>query len=284
LQPGIRATNAPSAAVLQTLFTGYGVPGARNPLLNLGFNNDGSLFVQNGGQNYRGPTDANGYMVIGGNVRMPVGQQIDYINGLERKAAFLKADYALSDRATAYAQFMFVDPNVTTASGGSLTQFPALTTIPVTNPFIPADLRTVLASRPTPTAAFAWNARYVGVPYKNWEERYQVQQYLLGLKGDITDGWTFDLFTSYDQSVHDQTMHQAVLKSQVQRLLNAADGGASICAGGFNPFGDANARSLSAQCRAFITKDAFSKESLDQTQVQGQAVYLRVRTIAPKAR
>ncbi len=87
-------------------------------------------------------------------------------NGLERKTAFLKTDYKLSDSYSAYAQFMYVDPTVSTASGGSLTQFPALTTIPVTNPFIPADLRTVLASRPNPNADFGWNARYVGVPYK----------------------------------------------------------------------------------------------------------------------
>jgi outer membrane receptor protein involved in Fe transport len=264
------ATNAPSAAVLTTLFTGYGIPGARNPLLNLGFNNDGTLFVQTGAVNYRGPTNGDGYMVVGGNVRMPVGQQIDYINGLERKSAFLKTDYDFSDSITAYAQFLYSNPVVTTASGGSLTQFPALTTIPVTNPFIPADLQTVLASRPQPTAAFGWNARYVGVPYKNWAEGYTVQQYVLGAKGDITERWTFDVFASYDQSVHDQTMHEAVLKTQVQRLLNAPDGGASLCAGGFNPFGDANARSLSPQCKAFITKDAFSKEVLDQTIVQGQ--------------
>jgi outer membrane receptor protein involved in Fe transport len=264
------ATNAPNAAVLQTIFTGYGIAGARNPLLNLGFNNDGTLFVQTGAVNYRGPTDANGYMVIANNVRMPVGQQIDYINGLERKTAFLKTDYKLSDSYTAYAQFMYVDPTVTTASGGSLTQFPALTTVPVTNPFIPADLRTVLASRPTAAAPFTWNARYVGVPYKGWEENYQVQQYMLGLKGDIAGSWTFDAFGSYDESVHDQTMHHAVLKTQVQRLLNAPDGGASLCAGGFNPFSDANARSLSAACQDFITEDAFSNETLSQTQVQAQ--------------
>lgn len=264
------ATNAPNAAVVQTLFTGYGVAGARNPLLNLGFNNDGSLFVQTGAVNYKGPTDGNGYMVTGGNVRMPVGQQIDFFNGLERKSAFLKTDYQLTDSYTAYAQFMYVNPTVSTESGGSLTQFPALTTIPVTNPFIPADLRTVLASRPTPGAPFAWNARYVGVPYKGWDESYQVQQYMVGLKGDIVSSWTFDVFASYDESVHDQTMHDAVQKTQVQRLLNAADGGASLCAGGFNPFGDANARSLSPACQDFITKDAISKESLDQIQVQGQ--------------
>ncbi|MFO1502205.1 MAG: TonB-dependent receptor [Steroidobacteraceae bacterium] len=264
------ATNAPNAAVLQTIFTGYGITGARNPLLNLGFNADGTLFVQTGAVNYKGPNGSNGYAVIGGNVRMPVGQQIDFYNGLDRKSAFLKTDYDLNDSLTAYAQFMYVNPTVTTHSGGSLTQFPALTTIPVTNPFIPADLRTVLASRPTANAPFNWNARYVGVPYKGWDEAYQVSQYLAGLKGRISGSWTFDSFVSYDASVHDQTMHNAVLKTQVQRLLNAADGGASLCSGGFNPFGDANARALSAACQAFITKDAKSTEDLSQTQVQAQ--------------
>ena len=264
------ATNAPNAAVEQGVFSQYGISSARNPLLNLGFNDDGTLFVQTGAVNYRGPTDDNGYMVIGGNVRMPVGQQGNLINRLDRKTAFLKGDYELSPGITAYGQFMYVDLTVNTNSGGSLTQFPALTTIPVTNPFIPTDLRTILASRPDPTAPFNWNGRYVGVPWKNWDENYRVTQYLAGLRGDIAAGWSFDLFGSYDQSQHNQTMHDAVLKSQVQRLLSAPDGGASLCAGGFNPFGDANARALSPQCVSFITKDARSVEDLSQLQFQGQ--------------
>jgi iron complex outermembrane recepter protein len=265
------ASNAPDGAVLTSLFNGYGVAGARNPLAsNLGFNNDGTLFTQTGALNYRGPNGTGGYAIVGGNVRMPVGQQIDYINGLERKTAFVKADYDLTPDLELYGQFMFVDLTTSTASGGSLTQFPSLTTIPVTNPFIPADLRTILASRPTPGARFDWRSRYVGVPYKGWDENYQVQQYLAGLKGSITDGWSFDGFVAYDESTHVSTMHHAVLKRQVQNLLDAPDGGASICAGGFNPFGDTNARSLSAACQAYITKDAISREELSQTQAQFQ--------------
>jgi len=41
---------------------------------------------------------------------------------------------------TAYGQFLYVDTTTTTESGDSPTQFGTLTTIPVTNPFIPADL------------------------------------------------------------------------------------------------------------------------------------------------
>ena len=265
------ATNAPSAAVLQALFTGYGFPGARNPLAsNLGFNNDGTLFTQTGAVNYQGPADANGYMIIANNVRMPVGQQTNFYNGLNRKTAFLKADYDFTPSLTAYGQFMYVDLSVQTSSGSSLTQFGNLTTVPVTNPFIPTDLRTLLASRPNPTASFTWNGRYVGIPYKNWDENYKIQQYLAGVRGDIAPAWTFDAFASYDKTDHDQIMHLAVLKSRVQTLLNAPDGGNSICAGGFNIFGDANTRSLSQGCIDYLTKDATSRENLDQTQVQAQ--------------
>lgn len=266
------ATNAPTVDAVSGVFSGYGVGGLPNNvnLLNLGFNNDGTLFTQTGARNYKGANGTNGYLVVGNNVRMPVGQQIDFANALKRKTAFLKADYDLTPSLTAYGQFMYVDLSVHTASGGSLTQFGTLTTVPVTNPFIPDDLKTILASRPNPNAPFTWNGRYVGVPYKNWDENYVVEQYMAGLKGDIASGWSFDLFASYDQSVHDQQLNDAVIKGRVQTLLNAAGGGASICAGGFNPFGDANARSLSDACVNYITKTAFSKEKLAQTQAQLQ--------------
>jgi len=264
------ATNAPNLGVIQGLFRGYGTAVPTSPLLNLGFNNNGSLFTQTGAINYQGPNGTNDYALVGGNVRMPVGQQGDILNGMKRKTAFLKGDFEITPDLTAYAQFMYVDMDVTTNSGASLTQFPTLTTIPVTNPFIPADLATVLASRPNPTAAFNWNGRYVGVPWKNWDENYQVEQYIAGLKGDIAPGWTFNAFAGYDQSVHTSTMNNAVLKSQVQQLLNAPDGGKSLCAGGFDPFGDANARNLSASCIAFMTTSAISIEKTGQTQAQAQ--------------
>jgi iron complex outermembrane recepter protein len=265
------AANAPSAAAVTSLFNSYGVAGARNPLgSNLGFNNDGTLFTQTGALNYRGPNGTQGYAVVGGNVRQPVGQQIQFLNSLERKSAFVKGDYEFSDSITAYGQFLYVDLTVSSESGSSLTQFPTLTTIPVTNPFIPNDLKPILASRANPNAAFNWSARYVGVPDKIFDENYKVSQYLLGFKGDLSDKWSYDVFGSYDQTKHKLTNRFAVLKSQVQRLLSAADGGNSLCAGGFNPFGDANARSLSPACLAFITTNAVSKEKLTQKQFQAQ--------------
>ncbi|MEC8036002.1 MAG: TonB-dependent receptor [Pseudomonadota bacterium] len=263
------ALNLPSQAALNGVFAQYGVTNPINPTLNLGFNDNGSLFVQTGAINYQGPTTG-AYAVVGGNVRMPVGPQLQILNAFERKSAFAKGEFDLTETLTAYGQFLYVDSTVTTESGGSLTQFAPFTTIPVTNPFIPADLQTLLASRADPAAPFRWSARYVGIPDKGWDENYRVQQYLAGLKGTIAGSWKFDAFASYDETVHNQSMFNAVLKNRVQTLLNAPDGGASICAGGFNPFGIANATSLSQECQDYMTATINSRERLTQTQVQGQ--------------
>ena len=265
------ATNLPNQAAVNSLFASYGVAGPVSNTLNLGFNDDGTLFSQTGARNYRGPTD-DGYAIIAGNVRMPVGPQTVIQNPLDRTSIYSKFDYAFSDSLTLYGQFMHVDSEVQTSSGGSLTQFGTLTTIPVTNPFIPSDLRTLLASRPDPNARFTWNGRYVGLPAKSWDEHYDTSQYLVGLKGSLPfESWTWDVYGSYDDTNHLQSNYNAVLKSQVQNLLNAPDGGNSICAGGFNPFGLANSTAISPPCRAYMTTTAKSTEVLTQANFQGVA-------------
>jgi iron complex outermembrane recepter protein len=261
------ANNLPTQAAYNTVFSSYGSTATVGRTLNLGFNDDGTLFAQTGATNYKGPTTGL-WAIVGGNVRMPVGLQTQLLNGFNRQTAFSKFDYKINDKIKAYGQFLYVDSTVTTASGGSLTQLNTLTSIPVTNPFIPNDLKTILASRPTPTASFTWNGRYVGIPYKSWDENYNVAQFMFGLKGDLAAGWTWDAFGAYDSTEHNQNMNHAVLKSQVQTLLNAADGGASICAGGFNPFGLAHATSLSVACQNYMTTTLHSQEKLTQTQYQ----------------
>ncbi len=140
----------------------------------------------------------------------------------------------------------------------------------MTNPFIPADLRTVLASRPNPTAAFSWNARYVGVPYKNWDESYQVQQYLAGPQGDITEGWTFDVFASYDESVHDQTMHEAVLKTPGAAAAERAGRRRLAVRGRLQSVWRRQCALAFAAVRELHHQEGVQQGDLDQTQVQGQ--------------
>src|SRR5947207_13909966 len=125
-------TNLPSQAAVNALFSGYGAATPVKNTLNLGFNEDGTLFTQTGAKNYRGPT-TNGYAVLAGNVRMPVGPQTIIENPLQRKSVVSKVDYARASQVTGYGQVPDVDSDAFTSSGRSLTQFGTLTTIPVTN-------------------------------------------------------------------------------------------------------------------------------------------------------
>jgi iron complex outermembrane recepter protein len=262
------ATNLPNQTAVNNLFASYGATTPVANSLNLGFNDDGTLFTQTGAKNYKGPT-TDDYRIIGGNVRMPVQKGFYVQNPLERKSVFSKFDYEIGP-VTTYGQILYVDSTVTTNSGNSLTQFGNLTTIPVTNPFIPNDLRALLATRPTPGAPFTWNGRYVGVPFKSWDEQYTTTQYLGGVRGSLPfEDWTWDVFAAYDTTEHVQTNHNAVLKSQVQNLLNAPDGGNSICAGGFNPFGLNHSAFVSDACLRYMTTTAHSTEDLSQTTYQG---------------
>jgi outer membrane receptor protein involved in Fe transport len=260
------ANNLPSQAAVNSVFSSYGVAAAVPRTNNLGFNDNGTLFSQTGAINYRGPVD-NNYALIGGNVRMPVLYQSDLINGLRRENLFNKVEFRFTPDLTGYTQLLHTHSVAHTNSGGSLTQFGlgANTTVPLTNPFIPNDLRTILASRPNASAPFLWNTRFVGIPAKQWDEAYSTDQIIVGLRGNIPyKDWTWDAYVEADRSVHDQTLYNAVLSSRVQELLNAPDGGRSVCAGGFNPFGIANSRSLSDACRNYLSTTAISKEELTQ--------------------
>src|SRR2546429_8484901 len=66
------------------LFSGYGAATPVRNTLNLGFNDNGTLFTQTGAKNYRGPT-TNGYAILAGNVRMPVGPQTIIENRSEER-------------------------------------------------------------------------------------------------------------------------------------------------------------------------------------------------------
>jgi iron complex outermembrane recepter protein len=69
----------------------------------------------------------------------------------------------------------------------------------------------------------------------------------------------------YDSTDLVETQDKAILLSRVRTLLYAADGGASICAGGFNPFGLGNATSISPQCRAYVEAKTHDSTQLTQT-------------------
>jgi outer membrane receptor protein involved in Fe transport len=263
------ASNLPTQAAVNAVFSRYGVTGNVPRTQPFGFNDDGTLFTVTGARNYRGVTDGE-YVVAGGNVRYPFTRSTDVLSPLERKSVFGKFSYDVTDNVTAYGQVLYVNTEDDNNGGTSLTQFGTTPSIPVTNPFIPADLRTLLASRPNPNEPFNFNGRYVGLPNKSFDDRWNTYQLLVGLRGKLPiSDWTYDIYASNDQTERNTTIHKGALLSRFQTLLNAPDGGASICEGGYNPFGDQHARYLSAACVDYLSADINSNETLKQNIVEG---------------
>ena len=258
-------TNLPQQAVVNNVFANYGV--AAGSVLNsrsLGFNDNGTLFGQIGTFNYQGPT-TEFFSTTGGTVRQPVTYQEFVVNPLERKSFFGKVDFNVTDSLTAYGQFLYTKTTATGQVGWSPTLF-VVPTMPATNPFIPADLATVLASRPQPGADFTLNQRFMALDFREFPSDFTVGQYIVGLRGELPfKDWRWDIYGSYDSTDLVETQDKALLNSRMRNLLYAPDGGASICDGGYNPFGLANSMGISAACREYIEAETHDYTQLSQT-------------------
>ena len=143
------------------------------------------------------------------------------------------------------------------AAGQPLCQTTGLV-VPTTNPFIPRDLRTLLNARTGDSPlyvgsganeAFGLGYRFLPTGLREQVFENQVLQGLAGLRGEIAPGWRYDAYYSWGKTTIDQEARGNVNVQQVQRLLEAPDGGVSLCAGGFNPFG---VQPLSDACVAFV--------------------------------
>ncbi|HET7678925.1 MAG TPA: TonB-dependent receptor [Xanthobacteraceae bacterium] len=264
------AGNAPSQAAYNTLFATYGIaPGTVLNSRNLGFNDDGTLFSQIGAFNYRGPTTGL-FSTFGGTVRQPVTMQEYIVQPMTRWNVFAQASYDFTDAIEGYTQILHTDSKVTGQVGWSPTLFNANITVPVTNPFLPAALLPLLASRPTPAAPFVLNSRFMGFEDRKFIADTNLTQFVLGLRGNLGfSNWKWDVYGSHDTVDLVETQDAALLSSRMQQLLNAPDGGRSLCAGGFNPFGLANQLSVSEQCRDYISTETHDVTKTKQSVLEG---------------
>ena len=209
---------------------------------------------------------------------------------LERYTAFGRAEYEINRHAKFYGQFMYTDYTTSTElapAPGSNAPLLAVVTIngntinsvggtgfyvPVTNPFIPADLRTLLANRApvngvsVANSPFVLNKRTSTFGPRHSEERYNTSNFTTGVTGEIGfKDWTYDVYASYGRMSHLTTQTGNVSHQAVQQLLQAADGGASACAGGYNPFG---LQPVSAACQSFVTRTTKNYEDLISRDVE----------------
>ena len=263
--------NAPTLAAFNALMASYGyAPGTVPYQSSFAFNADGTLFTPGGFEffdppklavaNYRYPRDPvffNEHLYTY-NFSPFVAMQLP----LERKSAFVRTEFDLGESASVYAQGLYADYSVRLQAAPT----PLFDTfLPVTNPFIPDDLSLLLASRPKPAADFDIWKRLSELGPRVSDNQSDVYQATVGVSGEIFGGWQYDAYVQV--GANDQTDHQTgnVLTSRIEELTFAPDGGVSICAGGFDPFG---LGSISRECLDYVAVDASNHESVDQTIVE----------------
>lgn len=269
------AGNLATQAAINSVFSQYGTPpGAVHPSQQLYVNTDGTLFT---GvvplQDYKGPTGAAaGYTTATGSLIYDTSRDAFLITPENRYTSFTNAKYDLTDSIQAYSQFLYVHNKDSTRIGWNAV-YPGTATaagleIPVTNPYVPAGLAQILASRPDPTAPFTYDGRLQSLGYRRWDETFNTLQATIGATGalDSIDG-TWDVYYSRGLMGQDEVRENYTALSALQKLVDAPDGGSSICAGGFNPFAGPGA-SLSQACKAYSLADTNTLTDIEQDDVE----------------
>jgi iron complex outermembrane recepter protein len=274
--------NAPSQAAVDQVFANYGVAAGSVPASGsfIGFNMDGTLFSRGAFnnaaldvQNFRYDSD----LSVNSNLFPDLySYNFDAVNiltsPLERRSLMSKMNYKLGGKAEMFAQIGWTEydadialaptpvPTVFTRAPGDPLAGPGDATsvlvepgrapqallIPVTNPFIPADMKALLASRTGddpniagsgPTEPFQMRQRTLSAGLRQSGFNNDVVSYLLGVRGDIVNSWRWEAYASEGHTKIVTSQAGNINTNVLQSLLEAPDGGVSQCEGGFNPFG-----------------------------------------------
>lgn len=274
----VGGTNAPSQAAVNTYFAQFGAPAgaiSRTSSAGFGFNPDGSLFnvgPNNGSvYNYQAITDSQG-RPLNDIYQSSVRNRSYYFRGtqnpLERWSSFVKGDWALNNNIHFYGQALYTNYNSIVQSDATVTSATQIPTVPLSNPFLVnllaanPGVQTLLNSRATPGAPIQINKRFLGLGgYRTATNANNIYQFIAGLNGVLGDSMTWDIYASHGQTLNAYSSTGAVRFSVVQAMLNAADGGASMCAGGFNPFGN---NQSSAACNALAAPEFVNRVAVTQ--------------------
>lgn len=271
--------NLPTLASVNSVFVGqYGARALTGNAAGrytgqIGFNTDQTLFSTAGVPvlNFRDPQTNDAYIVNSN--ASGTQQQINFgydgasmQSDLDRYAVFGKLDYDLTDNLRAFAQFTFTDYESVGITNPTLASNVYGLTVPVSNPFIPAEFRTILASRPDPNANFTFYKALNILGPRIQSYSYTVYQLTSGLSGKVGfKDWTWDGYVSYSKAKFDNEQLGGASASAVGRLLNSPTGGTEYCAGGWNPFGNLTP---STDCISYITRRTLNQNELEQRMVE----------------
>ncbi len=214
---------------------------------------------------------------------------------LERKTFSTKFDYQLTDNLQVFASASWSNyqsqtalaptpfPTVSTESligtdaqrvksglvtPGSVVAFQQV--VPVTNPFISSDFRALLNSRTGDNPAlvgsgadeaFLMRSRSLWGGLRSSIQDNTVVQYMMGFSGNIGDDWSWEAYAMEGETTISTAQTGNLNTQRVQELLEAPDGGASRCEGGYNPFGR---QAVSQACIDYVSIDNTTVNKLNQ--------------------
>jgi iron complex outermembrane receptor protein len=205
----------------------------------IGFNADGSLFSRVGTVGFTGDKNDPGFnpAVFSYNYA-----PVNYLQlPLERRQIAAMAHYAVSDSAEVYSRMSFTNYSAAQELAATPITSGVGSTVSTSNPFIPADLATILASRTNPTAPFTFFKRTTEVGARGSINDYDVLQVTAGLRGDFQLGdydWNYDVFGSWGRTQRTELQTGNVSRSKLQSAYNATAANPDpLGCGGLNPFG-----------------------------------------------
>jgi iron complex outermembrane recepter protein len=150
----------------------------------------------------------------------------------ERKTAGLFAHYDFSEKASVYTEFMFMDDRSLAqiaASGAFIGQGPGQPPffgdhlINCDNPFLTADeLAAWCGGNPAAGDIFLNIGRRNVEGGPRFDDlRHTSFRGVIGLRGDISDGWTYDVYGLYGTSILAENYNNDLSRSRVDKALNA---------------------------------------------------------------
>lgn len=256
----------PSTAALTELFASYGFPAGSVPFQNnnLLANQDGTLFT--GGNrtpgsvvNFRGAKDP---LLFNDRIYTYNFAPWNYLQlPLERISGVLHASFDLDAGHELFGRLLYADYSADQA----LAPTPATSLfVPATNPYIPRDLKLLMDSRSNPAADLRIAKRLVELGPRIASNQYDVYQLTTGVRGALAGDWRYEAYVQYGENEQRQRQSGNALRSKINELSYAPDGGMSVC-GEFNLF---RLGAISPDCARYVAVSGVNRSGYEQVIVE----------------
>lgn len=249
-------------AAFDALFESYGYPAGTVPYQTFfGVNQDGSLFTMGNRTpgsvvNFRGQRDP---VLFNDRIYSYNYAPWNYLQlPLERMSAFASGSFEFGSGHEVYGQGLYANYSADQALAPTPNN---AIFMPASNPYISPDLRSLLDSRSNPAEAYRMSKRFEELGPRIASNRYDVYQLTAGITGPVFERWTYDAYLQYGQNDKTEKQSGNALRSRINDLIYAPDGGASIC----GEFDIMRIGRISSDCADYISISAANRDGYEQT-------------------